>query len=126
MPVTPKRPDRLLQDIEAGALDGQTPIADVLRKVIALGGRAGSAELRDWAARELKGYGPGDELPAYRRIVAPLQMDAGTMRGHIKGQSLSVMQLPDFAQDKISNDVTLFMGIGEIEQLVRNAGREKW
>ena len=42
------------------------------------------------------------------------------MRGFIKGQSLSVIQLPDFAQDKISNDVTLVMGIGEIERLVHN------
>lgn len=114
-----KRSDRLLQEIEAGALDSRTSIADVLRKAIALGGRSGSTELRDWAARELKGYEPDNKLPSYRRIVAPLQMDAGTMSGIIRNQSLSSWQLPEFAQDKITNDVPLSMGIAEIERLAR-------
>jgi hypothetical protein len=117
LPCVTKRSDRLLQEIEAGALDHRTPIGDLLRTAIALGGRAGSAELRDWAAHELKGYGPGDELPRYRQIGAPLEMDAATMRGIIKGQQLSPMQLPDFAQDKINNDLPLWMSITEVERL---------
>jgi len=113
--------DRLLREIEKGALDIKTPVADVLRKAITLGGRADSAELRDWARRELTGYGPDDELPAYRRIVAPLQMDAAPMGGgFIKNQSLSSWQLPEFARDTITNDVPLAMGIAEIEQFVRS------
>jgi len=92
-----KRSDRLLQEIETGALDHRTPIGDLLRKAVALGGRAGSAELRDWAARELRGYGPEHELPPYRLIAAPLQLDGATMHGISKGQQLSPMQLPDFA-----------------------------
>lgn len=115
-----KRADRLLQEIEAGALDSRTSIADVLRKVIALGGRAGSDELRDWAHRELRGYEPGDDLPSYRQVVAPLQMDAGTMQGFIKNQSLSSWELPEVAQDKITNDLPLAMGIAEIERFARN------
>ena len=67
----------------------ETSNGDLLRKVVALGGRSGSAQLRDWATRELWGYGPNDDLPPYRRIGAPLQMDAGTMRGFIRGQHLS-------------------------------------
>jgi AbiTii len=115
-----KRSDRLLQEIEAGALDSRTSIADVLRQVIALGGRAGSDELRDWAHRELKGYEPTDELPSYRRVVAPLQMDAATIGGGIsRNQSLSSWQLPEVAQDTITNDVLLPMGIAEIERLAR-------
>ena len=66
------------------------------------------------------GYGPEDELPAYRRISAPLQMDAATMTGFIKNQSLSSWQLPEFAQDKITNDVDLREGIAEIEGLVHS------
>ena len=61
----------------------------MLNKVIALGGRVDSTELRDWARRELQGYGPDDELPEYRRIVAPLQLDGATMHGRITGQQLS-------------------------------------
>lgn len=38
-PFVKTRTDRLLGEIEAGALNSSTPIADVLRKVIALGGR---------------------------------------------------------------------------------------
>jgi AbiTii-like protein len=118
LPVT-KRSDRLLQEIEAGALDSQTSIADVLRKLIALGGRSGSPELRDWAHRELKGYGPDDELPSYRQIVAPLQMDAGLPGGISRNQAVSSWQLPEVAQDKITNDLPLAMGIAEIERLAR-------
>jgi hypothetical protein len=40
-----KRSDRLLEEIEKGALDSGKPIAEVLRKAITLGGRADSAEL---------------------------------------------------------------------------------
>jgi hypothetical protein len=114
-----KRSDRLLQEIEAGALNSRIPIADVLRKVIALGGRAGSPELRDWAHHELKGYVPEDELPPYRQIVVPLQMDAAVAGGLIKNQALSTWELPEFAQDKITNDLPLGMGIAEIERLAR-------
>ena len=61
-------------------------IGKLLRKVIALGGKADSAELRDWANRGLKEYGPDDEFAPYRKITAPLQIDAGTMHGFIKGR----------------------------------------
>jgi hypothetical protein len=116
-----KRTDRLLGDIEAGALDSRVPIADLLRTTIALGGRAGSAELLDWATRELKGYTPDDELPEYRKVVAPLHLDLANMRWVVKGQQVSPSELPDFAQDKINNDVNLYMGIAEIEKLARQA-----
>ena len=39
-----------------------------------LGGRVGSAELRDWASRELHGY-VGKELPGYRRAAAVIRID---------------------------------------------------
>ena len=118
-----KRTDRLLLEIEAGTLDHRTPIGDLLRKVITFGGQAGSAELRDWAARELRGYAGDDEVPPYRQITAPLQMDAVTMRGFVENKTLSPMQLPDFARDHITNDVDLRMGIAEIDRLARECRR---
>ncbi len=120
-PRVTMRMDRLLLEIEVGALDHQTPIGDLLRKVIFLGGRAGSTELRDWATRELKGYKPGDELPEYRKIIAPLRLDLMNMRWLSTGQTVSPSELPDFAQDKINNDLNLYMGIAEIEKLAREA-----
>jgi hypothetical protein len=107
-----KRSQRLLGEIEAGALDQKTPISGLLRKVIALGGQAGSAELRDWATRELRGYGPDDELPPYRKIGAPLQLDMSNMRYVLTGQTISPWELPEVAHDKITNDLDLRYGIG--------------
>ena len=37
----------LLREIERDLLDGK-PLADLLRKCVVLGGRAGSPELREW------------------------------------------------------------------------------
>jgi AbiTii len=113
------RSDQLLRDIETGALDSSTPIADVLRKVIALGGRAGSVELRTWAARELNGYPDGDELPAYRKITAPIHLDA-TMPfgGSVRGQQVSPLELPGFAREAMSKPIPLMHGIGELEAMV--------
>jgi AbiTii len=116
-----KRADHLLNEIEKGAVDSQTPIGDLLRKVIALGGKAGSQELRDWAERELRGYGPDDELPTYRRINAPLKADWTSARGAwIEGETISPLDLPEYVRGDISNDAELRMGIAEIEQLVRS------
>jgi hypothetical protein len=71
-----KRNCDLLGEIEQAALDESVPVATALRKCLALGGHAGSAELREWASRELHGYlGHEKELPDYRRIRSPLLMD---------------------------------------------------
>jgi hypothetical protein len=121
-----KRSDHLLREIEQDALNSNKSIGDALNKVIALGGRIDSTELRDWARRELEGYGPDDELPEYRCIVVPLQLDGATMHGRITGQQLSPWEPPDFAQDTISNDLEMRQGIKAIEGLVRTANPERW
>jgi hypothetical protein len=114
------RSHRLLGEIEAGALDQKTPIGDLLRRVMrALGGQAGSTEMRDWASRELRGYGPGDELPEYRKIAAPLQLDMAHAAYILRGQTISPWELPEIAQDTITNIVDLRSGIAEIEQLAQ-------
>jgi hypothetical protein len=118
LPVT-KRSDRLLHQIEAGALRSKTSVSDLLRKVIELGGEARSAEMRDWAEQELWGYGPGAELPSYRQITAPLQVDTLYMSLQVVEQTISSRALPDFAEYKITEDLNLFMGIAEIEHLTR-------
>lgn len=50
------RVDPLLDQIERDVLDENVSVATALRKCVALGGRSGSAALRDWATRELEGY----------------------------------------------------------------------
>lgn len=118
--VADKRPPTLLTEIERDLLDG-TPIADVLRKLIVLGGRAGSSELRDWASQELRGYLDTASLPEYRKVPAPIQLDAVAGHTIIRGQTISPFNLPDVARDVITNRTPFTQGIGEIEELARSA-----
>jgi AbiTii len=75
-------------------LDQKTPIGDLLRKVIALGGQAASKELRDWATKELRGYQGDEQLPPYRIIGAPLQLDMINLAYTMRGQTISPLELP--------------------------------
>jgi hypothetical protein len=113
------RSQRLLQEIESGALDEKKPIGGLLRTVIQLGGEARSAELRDWAMRELSGYGPDDELPPYRIFTAPLQIDWMNRRHLVRGETISSLELPDFARDVMTDEVKLPHGIAQVEELAR-------
>src|SRR5260370_11684380 len=87
------------------------------RNCIALGGQAGSADLRAWAGRELKGYDGPDELPAHRVVPAPMRIDAVTTRAVIKGQPISPRSLPDFVAEKFDERLELRQTIGELEAL---------
>jgi hypothetical protein len=107
----------LLAQIQADVLDESKPLAGTLRKCIALGGQAGSADLREWAARELKGYDGPDELPAYRVVYAPIKIDAVTANAIIKGQTISPNNLPDFVAKEISERLELRQAVGELEAL---------
>ena len=114
-----KHSERRLQEIESGARDEKKPIGSLLRTVIQLGGEARSAKIRDWAMRELTGYGPDDELPDYRIFNAPLQIDWMNRRHLVRGETISSLELPDFARDVVTDEVSLRGGIGEIEELAR-------
>lgn len=118
-----KREQTLLGEIERDLLDGR-PLADVLRKVIVLGGRAGSREMRDWATRELEGYaGSEDPIPQYRAASAPITIDGTTINARITGQNIGSLALPDFAREHITERVELPFGVGELESLVRNSAK---
>jgi AbiTii len=117
-----KRDDGLLAQIEREVLDESRPVASALRKCLTLGGRAQSADLREWAARELHGYrGAEGSLPAYRRITAQLMMDGFEPGAIFRGRQVSVIDLPEEARDVIGDEVTLTAGAGEIEAWVQRA-----
>lgn len=123
--IVAKRTDDLLHQIEAGALDSTKPLADTLRKVIALGGRAGSPEMTRWASKELNGYEVSEGLPPYRELRAALQVDAALpFAGHIRGQNISPLQLPDFVQEKLPSAVEMRQGIAELERMARMPEKE--
>jgi hypothetical protein len=111
----------LLAEIERDLLDGR-PLADLLRKCIMLGGRSGSQALRDWASQELRGYDGTAELPSYRKVAAPILIDATTGNAWIRGQHVPASSLPDFAREAgLGNNVDLRQGVGELETLAANS-----
>ena len=111
----------LLDQIEAQALDSKTVKA--LRLCISLGGKADSAELRDWAIRELHGYDGVPDLPDYRRIRAHLYIDGVNAAWKIRGQQISSRQLPDFAREHISDQVEIRQSIPALQSMVDSAER---
>lgn len=115
--VSAKKPGDLMGQIERDLL-AEKPLDTLLRKLILLGGNAGSPELRDWASLELRGYAKGDELPSYRKVNAPLQIDGAVPGGIIRHQTIGSMELPDFARDDITEIVPLSIGVREIQSMV--------
>lgn len=114
------RRNNLIAEIEHDALDESASVATALRKCIALGGRSGSEPLRDWATRELQGYGGADELPDYRVIQAPLMVDAVSGNVQITHQQFPPSGLPDWAREHISERLELRYGAGEIEEFCKD------
>jgi hypothetical protein len=114
------RSTKLLDEVEREAINGD--ISKALLLCLSLGGKTGSTELRDWASRELNGY-RGEGLPDYRRICAPLQIDGATFNAIVKGQTISRYQLPDFAQDALSEEVELRHSLPGLVDLVTEAKR---
>jgi hypothetical protein len=97
----------LLASIQAGALDPTSDLTTVLRQCLALGGETGSARLREWASRELKGYDHEDDLPPYRETRAILFLDGFTGAGQIRRQMVSASFLPIEAQDLLDRPIEL-------------------
>ena len=111
----------LLEEIEQGALDPTSDLPSLLRSCITLGGRTGSERLRTWATLELKGYNEGDELPPYRYITAPLQMDVLSATGIMKGQAVPASLIPDFAHDYLTGNIAFPEAIAEIAEVLSSA-----
>lgn len=110
------RSSSLLTVINDEAIDGDLKRA--LRMCLQLGGVTGSEKLREWASKELYGY-ESEELPDYRIVRAPLLIDAMSGKYKITGQSISSIQLPDFAQGSITEEMMLFHPAPSLVELAR-------
>lgn len=112
----------LLGEIERDALNESKPLASALMRCVSLGGYANSADLREWATRELHGYaGREDVLPDYRLLTVPLLMDGFVPGAQFRGKSVSVIDLPQDFREDISDHLKLTYGVGQIEDLIRQA-----
>lgn len=116
-----KNSKRLIEEIEAEAVEGGGSISAALRKCLVLGGELRSPELREWASRELNGYEDEHTLPSYRVVPATLKIDGSDMVKIVTGQQISPRQLPDFARDGIHEELRFVSGIGKLEQLISTA-----
>jgi hypothetical protein len=112
------RATRLLIDIQKGVLDSSTSVSDLLRKCVALGGASGSRQLVDWASSELSGYEGKSDLPAYRTVRAPLQIDGISGWTQFKRKHIPPSALPEFARDSIKEEAQFVQGVGTLEAFV--------
>ncbi len=117
-----RRENDLLARIEEAAVSSDGSIADALRMCIALGSQSGSAELRHWANRELRGYDGQADLPTYRRLSAPICIDY--VRGNpfvgmvtAKGHRISSGELPEVVAERISEEVEVRQPIAQVDRL---------
>ena len=83
-----------------------------------------SASLREWATKELKGYGADDALPSYRMTRSLLFLDAAIPGGRVSGQQVPLTLIPDVARSSIQGDIHLPQPIAEIGDLVSSARRD--
>jgi hypothetical protein len=99
-------------------LDESESLAGLLRKCLLLGAETGSVALRDWARRELNGYGDEDEVPEYRRLTGvPISMDSMSGNTWATGQTISRLQLPQEAWEYVPETMFFKQPVEELEQL---------
>jgi len=114
---------QLLDEIHNGALDSGTNLPDLLRKCIALGGETGSERLRDWAQQELMGYGPGTEVPSYRKTASLLYLDGSRIGGLVRGQQVPLNMIPVEIRDKVResmDNIEIRQPVAELVHIVES------
>ncbi|MFL0021393.1 hypothetical protein ACJBCE_00430 [Streptomyces sp. NBUL23] len=117
-----------LEQLEGALLDDQTSLASALRRCLMLGGYAHHQELRTWALNELQGYADDDDLPAYRRVPAALEVNVNVHEfGGItqyNGRRISLHMLPEPARERgVGEIVPILNGVRELERLAAREGK---
>ena len=108
----------LLAEIRSEALDPGSDVASTLRKCVALGGESGSERLREWALRELKGYDPGDDVPEYRMVTAPIAVDWRSVAWQAQGEVISSSTLPEIARDHIKELMKVDFSVSQMQSIL--------
>lgn len=108
-----------LDRFEEDVLDESVSTQRLLKTVVVLGGRAFSQPLRHWALNELRGYnGPQSEIPDYRTVGAPIQADSRSPFWEVRNQTVSVFDLPKFAQEDVNETFPVRFSIAKIQNLI--------
>lgn len=99
-------------------LDESEPLAGLLRKCLLLGAETGSTSLRDWARRELNGYGDEDDVPEYRSIPeVPISADSISGNVWATAQTFHRLQLPAEAREHLPEALHFRQPVEELERL---------
>jgi hypothetical protein len=110
--------DTLLRSLREHLLDESEPLAGLLRKCLLLGAETGSEALREWARRELNGYGDEDEVPNYRKFQdVPISMDSMSGRMWRRGDIISRLNVPTEAREYVLEEITFKQPIEELQHL---------
>lgn len=118
-------PSTALGSLRARVLDESESLAGLLRACLMLGAEAKSQELREWASRELNGYGDEDEVPGYRRVTLPMFVDSTSGPTWRQGQQISPTQVPKDVREvfpEIPRTLDLRGPIAELEHMARSDG----
>jgi hypothetical protein len=128
--MTNRRGSGLLAQIEVGVVDHTVPLSSLLQSCIVLGGQAGSEKMRDWARRELNGYGGVDDVPDSRRVPAAL-MAVITNRAGYNGRAIRFddnvfpEQIREIIREKVDlEEAILSHGIGQLEAMASEGTQE--
>jgi|SRR5665213_1189541 len=114
----------VLDEIESEALDPNSDLPSVLRRCITLGSLSGSRQLVDWATNELKGYEGVADFPKYRSIGPfPIQLDGITGHAIIRGQTLSSLDVPEVARERLTSPVPIHESLAQLADTVASARR---
>jgi len=98
-------------------LDESEPLAGLLRKCLLLGAETGSVPLREWARRELNGYGDGDDVPEYRMLSAAISVDSQSGSTWVRGQIVDPLQMPAEARKYLSDSMPARQPVEELAEL---------
>jgi hypothetical protein len=109
--------DTLLRSLRDHMLDESEPLAGLLRKCLLLGAETGSTSLREWARKELNGYGDEDEVPEYRKISAAISMDSTSGNQWVTGRVIDKHQMPRECWEYVHDSAPMKQPIEELEQL---------
>ena len=95
--------------------------AQVLTALRIVATRAGVTEVETWAAKEMEGYGPTDELPPHRSWKLSI---VGTLHNGSKGVSLPNCDLGDLSiANEHRAEATTYCcrdGVGDLEHMLAN------
>jgi hypothetical protein len=110
----------VIDDIVSSA-SGSVPLADVLRRCLALAHELGNDTFRSWVDRELSGYPPGTELPAYRsRIPAIVRADVANAYQRWPAIPVLLDGVPPQMRASLEG-VDLRDSVAALERIVRSA-----